>query len=292
MKRLACAVLLLALPAACHKKPPVDEAQAVIAAANDAVREQAIKDLQNDLLLLRTQLAIIKAPPAANGTRAPAAVQAARVNAALYTCERLAIASKELADDARMQSVLGEADAVCAYEAPLAAGDVKLAALEGARGTEPAPALKSAAAPPDCAAIRDALARVGAKYKNDATVAEQVKRFKTNCPRMRVTIGSWHSAFAAASSGSGDGSGGGGGGGGGGGRGGGSGGATPAFDPRAQRDECRRRCDDAAFSCRASCSYCGSCTSDKTWEWCNQTCNTCRQGCEQNEKFCKAACGN
>ncbi len=266
MRRIAwswCALALLL--AACHKKPPADDAQAVLGAASDAVKEQAMKDLQNDILLLRTQLAIINGAPPPNAPRPPAAVQAARVNAALYTCERLAIASKELSDDARMQATLGEADSLCAYQAPLAAGELKLAALESARGAEPT--LKSA--PVECGPIRDALNRVGAKYKTDAKLAELVKRFKAECPRMR--LGAARPERAS--------SGGGGGGGGGG------------VNRDAQRSDCKRRCDDASFDCRSRCQYCGSCTSDKTWEWCNATCNNCKQGCEQNERFCQAGCG-
>lgn len=48
----------------------------------------------------------------------------------------------------------------------------------------------------------------------------------------------------------------------------------------------------ASFDCRARCQYCGSCTTDKTWDQCNAICNGCKQGCEQNERFCQAACGN
>src|SRR5438067_709486 len=152
------AIGLIAL-VGCHKAPPSAPAPSAAAYVNDALEEQALKDLQNDLVLVRMQLAALA--PLAQLT---AAQRAGRVNAALYTCERLALAGRELADDAAAQPALGEADALCAYQVPLAAGEHKLAALEQAHAGEPAPR----SAPADCGPVRDALNRVGAKYRNDA----------------------------------------------------------------------------------------------------------------------------
>lgn len=255
--RMAFLVALAAIaPSGCGKKPPA-EGKSPETLVADALKEQAITDLKNDIALVKMQLGALTQLAAAGALDAP--TRAKRASAALYTCDRLAIASKELAEDAGAQALLGEADALCAYQAPLAAGELKLAAL-----TTTMPAEPPKIAPADCGPIRDALNRIGAKYKNDAKLAELVAKFKTQCPRMRLGAARPERSYATSPSG-------------------------PNLD--AQRSECKRRCDDAAFSCRASCSYCGSCTSDKTWEWCNQTCNTCRQGCEQNEKFCKASCG-
>jgi hypothetical protein len=264
------AVLLtvIALPT-CHRKAPAPDPGAVaLAESSDAIKEQALKDLQSDVLTLRTQLSIVsvlaqaaQAKTAATG----AAPKPGKIDAALYTCERVALASRALADDARAQSLLGEADSMCAYQAPLAAGEQRLSVLEARTGGD-APR----SAPADCGAIRDALTRVGQKYKTDAKLAELIRRFKTDCPHVRLGGGGTRverASFSGSSSSSGS--------------------ASRGPDPEA----CRRRCDDTAFSCRAGCQYCGSCTNDKTWEWCNATCNSCKQGCEQNEKFCKASCG-
>jgi hypothetical protein len=111
---------------------------------------------------------------------------------------------------------------------------------------------------PDCARVTELLGRVGAKHKTDAAVVELVKRYKSVCRGRGLRASSA-----------------------------GGGGA----DRGAQHDGCRRRCGDAAFDCRSRCQYCGSCTNDKTWEWCNSVCNTCKQGCEQNERFCQSSCG-
>jgi hypothetical protein len=113
----------------------------------------------------------------------------------------------------------------------------------------------------DCAAARSMLDRVSAKYKDDAPVLALKQRVKGQCPHVRSS----HVTPAA---------------------------SNRPPDRAATRDECRRRCDDAAFDCRASCQYCGSCTTDKTWDQCNAICNTCKQGCEQNERFCRSSCGD
>jgi hypothetical protein len=210
-------------------------------------------------------MSIVTALAQAAQTKTPppgASPKPGKLDAALYTCERVALATRALSDDARAQSLLGEADAMCSYQAPLAAGEQRLAALEAHVGTEP-----PRTAPADCGAIRDVLVRVGPKYKADPKLAELIRRFKIDCPHVRLG-GSTRLERASFS--------------------------APSFhapDPGAARDACRRRCDDTAFSCRASCQYCGTCTTDKTWEWCNATCNNCKQGCEQAEKFCQASCG-
>jgi hypothetical protein len=64
----------------------------------------------------------------------------------------------------------------------------------------------------------------------------------------------------------------------------------PRRDCSGERSRCRDKCDSAAFSCRSSCQYCGSCLTSMTWDECNRICNTCKQGCEQNEKFCESSC--
>jgi hypothetical protein len=250
--------------AACRQAPPpapVDTAQAA-AAVDDVVKAQALKDLQNDIILIKAQLAALT-PIALAGksTTVNVSIRPVQVNTSIYLCDRLAIASRELAGDVNAQALLGEADSLCSYQVPLAASERRLVAVETARGAEAPPKT----APPDCGAIRDVLARVGAKYKDDAKLGDLVKRFKTECPRMRLA--SPVRAERSYSS------------------------SAPTVNLSAQRDACRKRCDDASFDCRSRCQYCGSCTTDKTWEWCNATCNNCRQGCEQNERFCQASCG-
>jgi hypothetical protein len=180
----------------------------------------------------------------------------------VYASDKLALAARELGGekDDGVVALLAEAETVYGHDAPVAWADAKLADA----------AAHPAAKLDDCAVARQMLDRVSGKYKDDAQVLAIVQRVKASCPRQRAGGGS--------SSG-----------------GGGSRvdrGASAAPNRAAQRDDCRRRCDDAAFHCRASCQYCGSCTTDKTWEWCNATCNNCKQGCEQSENFCRAACGD
>jgi hypothetical protein len=194
-----------------------------------------------------------------------AAVRAAIANqqSPVYATDKLLLAARELGgekDDGVLR-LLAEAETVYGHDAPVAWADTKLADA----------AAHPAAKADDCATARQMLDRVSGKYKDDAQVLAIVQRVKASCPRVR-------SAGGSSSSG-----------------GGGTRidrGSSSGPNRAAQRDDCRRRCDDAAFSCRASCQYCGSCTTDKTWEWCNATCNNCKQGCEQNEKFCRAACGD
>jgi hypothetical protein len=230
-------ILCLFVLSACHKSKapdPVAEAQKLVI---DQIKEQAFRDLQNDVMQLRLQLATVPIP-------------VGRAGAALYICDRLALAQKEVADDARAQALIGEADSLCAYRAPLAAAEARLTSTE---------------AKPDCASTRDLFNRVGVKYRNDAQVAALVAKFKSGCPKIRLFVTHVERSYTSS--------------------------APSQPDPRAQRDACKKRCDDAAFSCRGSCSYCYGCTTDRTQEWCTQTCNTCKQGCEQNEKFCQAQCG-
>ncbi len=66
----------------------------------------------------------------------------------------------------------------------------------------------------------------------------------------------------------------------------------PARDCSGERSSCRSACDDAEFSCTSRCQYCGSCVTSMTWDECNRICNTCKQGCEQNLKFCESSCEN
>ena len=230
MRRSPWLGCLLAL-AACKKAtpPPAPAPPAAADIAADAVKEQALRDLQNDVILIKAQLAALT-PIAVGAASKPAVhveIRPVQLSTAIYLCDRLAIASRELADEARAQPLLGEADALCAYQVPLAAGERKLAALETARGAEPPPR----SAPADCGPIRDALVRVGAKYKNDAKLAALVQRFKTDCPRMRLASASRVERSYS---------------------------SPPAPDMSAQRDACRKRCDDAAFDCRSRCQYCGS----------------------------------
>ena len=265
--RFFCWVLALA---ACRKAPPpthsspAAQAAAAAAAVDDVVKAQALKDLQNDIILIKAQLAAltpIALAGAGKSTTVNVSIRPVEVNTSVYLCDRLAIASREVAGEASAQALLGEADSLCSYQVPLIASERRLVAVETARGAEAPPKT----APPDCGAIRDALARVGAKYKSDAKLGDLVKRFKTECPRMRLATPVRAERSYSSS--------------------------APTVNLSAQRDACRKRCDDASFDCRSRCQYCGSCTTDKTWEWCNATCNNCRQGCEQNERFCQASCG-
>jgi hypothetical protein len=118
--------------------------------------------------------------------------------------------------------------------------------------------------PSGCGRLGNLVPRVQTKFTGDPTLVELVRDLRAICPRPR-SLGGSHGHHGSSGSGS--------------------------AAAGAQQESCRRRCDDAAFSCRAHCDYCGTCTNDKTWEWCNATCNTCRRGCEQNEQFCKASCG-
>jgi hypothetical protein len=247
----------------CHKKvpPPPEPGALLVAAGVDEIREQALRDLQGDVLLLRTQLAVVSAVQLAPGKIATPG-PAAKIDAALYTCDRVALASRALNGEARAQSLLGDADTLCGYQVPLAASQRRLVALEAM------PVAGTRAATADCGPIRDAIARVSVKYRTDEQVADLLRRFKAACPHVRL---SGHPDRVNASS---------------------SSSSSSSSAPRGpDPSECRRRCDDTAFSCRGSCQYCGSCTSDKTWDWCHATCNSCRSSCEQNEKFCRASCG-
>jgi hypothetical protein len=182
----------------------------------------------------------------------------------VYALDRLQLAARELEGekDPALSSLLSEAETIYGLQGPVAWADAKLKEAEGDA------AARSAA----CTAARDMLNRVSPKFAERSEVQDVVARVKSGCPKVRDRGGA---------------------------RGGGSSHGGGSWSPSssssanqaAQQDACRHRCDDAAFHCRSSCQYCGSCTSDKTWEWCNQTCKTCQQGCEQNEQFCRASCG-
>lgn len=212
------------------------------------VRDQALKDLANDLVTLRMQLGVVSAT--ANAALA-AHPQARSPRGALYTCDRVAVAQRALADVPTAQAALGEAESLCAYQAPLAAA------------TERLDAPHAAIALADCASTRELIERVGPKYRADAAAVALFARYKTACPHTRL-FGHAHAPPSTAAS---------------------------VAAPPVDHEACRHRCDDAASSCRSSCTRCYSCTTDKTQEWCTEQCNTCKQGCEQNESFCKTSCG-
>src|SRR5262249_55522337 len=126
--RFVCWTLALA---ACRKAPPPasNNAAVIATAVSDVVKEQALKDLQNDIVLIKAQLAALTPIALAGAAKSPAvnvSIHPVQVNTAIYLCDRLAVASRELADDARAQPLLGEADALCAYQVPLAAGERRL----------------------------------------------------------------------------------------------------------------------------------------------------------------------
>jgi len=255
---VATVAVLLAV-GACKRAPappsPSSELAKASADADQLVRDQALEDLQRDLVTLKLQLGAVRdvAMLAAAKETPPRSSRGA-----LYTCDRVSVAQRVLADVPRAQAALGEAESLCAYQAPLAAAVEQLNGLDK-------PAAPVAASAVDCASLHDVLQRVGEKYRNDGDMTVLVARFKAHCPHVRP-FSAAHASRASSS-------------------------ASPGAkgpDPEA----CRQRCKDAAWSCITSCQYCGSCTNDKTWEWCNQTCNTCKQSCEHSEAFCRASCGN
>ncbi len=195
---------------------------------------------------------------------AAARAAVAKGQSPVYAADKLQLAARELAGekDAGVMALLAEAETVYGHDAPVAWAAHKL-------DDAVAHADKRA---DDCATARAMLDRVSGKYKDEASVLALVERVRATCPKVRASSSRAAGGGARASSY--------------------GGGGASAPDRAAQRDECRRRCDDAAFDCRARCQYCGSCTTDKTWEQCNAICNSCRQGCEQSEGFCRAACGS
>jgi hypothetical protein len=62
------------------------------------------------------------------------------------------------------------------------------------------------------------------------------------------------------------------------------------FACAATRDHCRFRCDETTRDCSTSCGGCNACTNTEGWDHCRERCATCRQGCEQNGRFCESAC--
>ncbi len=182
-----------------------------------------------------------------------------------YALDRMQVATRALSDerDDNVLKLLAEAETVYGLQAPVAYAESKLAAIEKAAAPDGGAGPRAE----DCAAVRDMLNRVGGKFKERSDVNSIVARWKASCPKEmrrgpRDRGSSSSSSFSASSS---------------------------ASNAAAHRDDCRRRCEDAGFHCRAGCP--SGCTTDLTWEFCNQRNNSCRDGCEQNEKFCRASCG-
>jgi len=154
----------------------------------------------------------------------------------VYAADKLALAARQLdgESDAGVMAMLAEAETVYGHDAPVAWADAKVKDAE-------AHADKRA---DDCATAREMLARVSGKYKEEAAVLDVAKRVKAICPKVRDRTARAPSSSSSSYSG---------------------GGASSANSRAAQQGECRRRCDDAAFDCRARCQYCGTCVTDKTW---------------------------
>ncbi len=249
----ALAVMAL-LAAACHRTPPVPGVAAEKPPTlSDPDKQVALRDLQADVATVRAALAAGKNPG--------------------YACERAAVAARELAGekDEGVLKLLADAETVYGHDAPMAWAESRLKDAEqnGNNST-----VKVA----DCSSVREMLNRVSVKYQNDYAVLELIKRYKTSCPRVRE-----RERFGGRASG---------GGGGGGGSGGGGRSQASLDSQRAQqRSDCLNRCDRAEWDCRTRCMYCGSCVTNMTSEQCQNICDTCRQGCEQNLRFCKSSCG-
>jgi hypothetical protein len=181
----------------------------------------------------------------------------------VYACERAAVAAHELAGehDEGILKLLADAETVYGREGPVAWADAKMKEVE----TNPAVKVQ------DCGTIKEMLNHVNAKFQSDVRVIDLVKRYKGSCPRTH----SGGSSRGERSSSSGSGSSG-----------------SSAQNLSAQRADCRSRCDRAAWDCSSRCQFCGSCNTSMTWDQCNNICNNCKQGCDQNERFCKSACGD
>jgi hypothetical protein len=240
----------------CKKAPPAATAgsAAPAAAGIDPDRAVAVDDLKHDLAAARAAIAAGKNPT--------------------YALDRMQVAAHALADerDDGVLKLLAEAETVYSLQGPVAYAESKLMAIEKSAppdGGAPAPK------PEDCFAVRDMLNRVGAKFNGRTDVQAIVTRWKAACPK-ELRRGPRGERGAA--------------GGGGGYSGGSSSTGASAANLAAQRGECKRRCEDAGFHCRAGCP--SGCTTDKTWEFCNARNQQCRDGCEQNEKFCKVSCGD
>ncbi|HZS41579.1 MAG TPA: hypothetical protein VFF06_32335 [Polyangia bacterium] len=180
----------------------------------------------------------------------------------VYACERLAVAARELAGerDEGVMKLLADAETVYGHEGPMAWAETKIKEAETSSVD-----VKTS----DCATVKEMLNRVSAKFKDEGRVLELVKRYKSLCPRARSGGGGGSSRGGGSSSSSSS--------------------AAAERAQQQQRSDCRNRCDRAAWDCSSRCQ-CGGCST--TWEQCNNICNTCRQGCDQNERFCKAACGD
>jgi hypothetical protein len=184
----------------------------------------------------------------------------------VYALDRLQLAARELEGekDPGLGALISEAETIYGLQGPVAWADAKLKEAES----------DAAARPAACTAARDMLNRVSPKFVERSEVQDVVARVKGQCPKVRErsgvrSAGSSHGGGGSWSSSS----------------------SSQSANQAAQRDECRRRCDDASWRCRSSCTYCYSCTTDRTQEACTQSCNICKQGCEQNEQFCKTSCG-
>jgi hypothetical protein len=176
----------------------------------------------------------------------------------IYACDRLALAAQQLSEekDDGIAKLLADAETVYGLQGPVAWADAKLDDVE----REPANKI------PDCNTVRDMLNRVTAKFKEDSQVIDVMKRFKALCPKMKQP-----GASRRASSG-----------------------PSPSEimdqQRRAMRSDCIQRCDHASFDCNSRCSTCYGCSA--TWDECNRLCHSCKQGCEQNERFCRSSCGD
>jgi hypothetical protein len=182
-----------------------------------------------------------------------------------YALDRMQVATRALSDerDDGVLKLLAEAETIYGLQAPVAYAESKLAAIEKSASPDGGASPR----PEDCSAVRDMLNRVGGKFKERSDVQSIVARWKASCPKElrrgpRSDRGS--SSYSSSSS------------------------SSSAAAAQRQGD-CRRRCEDAGFHCRAGCPT--GCTTDLTWDFCNQRNNSCRDGCEQNEKFCRVACG-
>ncbi len=223
------------------------------APAAAAVPAAADPDRQMAIADLQHDLAVARAAIAAGHNPA-------------YALDRMQVATRALADerDDGVLKLLAEAETVYGLQGPVAYAENRLAALERTAAADGGAAPRAE----DCAAVRDMLNRVGGKFNGRSDVQSIVQRFKATCPKElrrgpraeRASYGGSPSSASSAMAGA-----------------------------AARRDDCRRRCEDTGFHCRAGCPV--GCTSDLTWELCNQRNQSCRDGCDQNEKFCRAACG-
>jgi hypothetical protein len=173
------------------------------------------------------------------------------------------VAARELSGerDEGVLKLLADAETVYGHEGPVAWAEAKLKEAETSTAETKAG---------DCGTVKEMLDRVTAKFRLDPQVLDLVKRYKSGCPRARSS-GAPRAERSSSSASS----------------------SQAADRARQQRSDCRARCDSAEWDCSSRCP-CGGCATgpNMTWEQCNNLCNTCRQGCDQNQRFCKAACGD